>query len=399
MNPPGSRTEHPERWLLVSCSRTQMEPELEVQVRTLLETAALDWTSLIQQARMHGVISLLHHHLSRLNFECVPPDSREILQTLTRNALLRTLQQVAGMRQILELLTSRQINALLYKGPSLAQLAYRQIGLRQSGDLDILVDSSQLKAARDAILSLGYELILKPHAEEDGRVYQGYDLLHPTSRIAVDLQDRFGIRNSSFALTFDELWQRHQVVGVGGVDVPTLSNEDYLLVLCAHGAQHRWGYVKWICDIGELLRASPTLDWTWIFERAQTLQTERILNLGLLLAEGVGGAALPNRVKAPVSTDKVAQAMVDEVYYWMFHEVTTLSDLLRLQWFALRFDLRLRKQLRNKVKNTFFILSRRIEPQDRDTSAVKLPRSLRVLYYVFRPVRILADYRFGRHQH
>jgi len=43
-----------------------------------------------------------------------------------------------------------------------------------------------------------------------------------------------------FALDLEQLRPRLKVTSLGGVSVRTLSSEDLLLVLCAHGTKHCW---------------------------------------------------------------------------------------------------------------------------------------------------------------
>src|SRR5690606_30321214 len=123
------------------------------------------------------------------------------------------------------------------------------------------------------LLSVGYEPIASEEhrqlqKKDPGRSYQGYDLAHPETRVIVDLQERPGVRYSSFHVDMDELWSRHIIVNVSGIQLPTLSKEDCVLVLCAHGTQHRWQKLKWVCDLAELLRTHPDMDWDRIWATA-----------------------------------------------------------------------------------------------------------------------------------
>ena len=63
-----------------------------------------------------------------------------------------------------------------------------------------------------------------------------------------------------------------------------LAPEDSLLILCVHANKHQWSRLGWICDIAEMLRSHPDLNWPVVMEQARMLRSERMLLLGLLLA-------------------------------------------------------------------------------------------------------------------
>src|SRR3712207_8653927 len=43
-----------------------------------------------------------------------------------------------------------------------------------------------------------------------------------------------------------------------------------LLILCVHGTKHIWGRLSWICDVAELLRTQPDMDWEYVLDRKST---------------------------------------------------------------------------------------------------------------------------------
>ena len=59
----------------------------------------------------------------------------------------------------MKLLESNGINAIPYKGPVLANLAYGNLSFREFGDIDILINKSDALKAKEIMISNGYELI------------------------------------------------------------------------------------------------------------------------------------------------------------------------------------------------------------------------------------------------
>lgn len=78
-----------------------------------------------------------------------------------------------------------------------------------------------------------------------------------TERISIDLH--WDVAPKYFAVNFDSeaIWPRLQTVDLGGKAVNSLSVDDLLLILCIHGAKHRWCRLSWLCDVVLLLNANP----------------------------------------------------------------------------------------------------------------------------------------------
>jgi len=54
------------------------------------------------------------------------------------------------------------------------------------------------------------------------------------------------------------IWRRQGTLSVLGTNVRWPAAEDLLLILCLHASTHRWGELKWIVDIAELLRTQSS---------------------------------------------------------------------------------------------------------------------------------------------
>ena len=70
----------------------------------------------------------------------------------------KNLLMTGELIKILKLLKVNDINAIPYKGPVLANLAYGTISLREFNDLDIFVNKCDTYEVYKLMLSLGYEL-------------------------------------------------------------------------------------------------------------------------------------------------------------------------------------------------------------------------------------------------
>src|SRR5205823_835447 len=104
-------------------------------------------------------------------------------------------------------------------------------------------------------------------------------------------------------------------------DLLVLGAEDLLLVLCAHATKHSWSRLVWICDVARLVAVAGTrMAWPEVFARARAAGASRILSLGLLLANRVLMAPLPEDVLARLRRDAAAICLAEEIAAGMFEQ-------------------------------------------------------------------------------
>ena len=88
-------------------------------------------------------------------------------------------------------------------------------------------------------------------------------------------------------LDLESLEDPLESVSLTGKTVPNLPQRELLLILCAHGGKHYWKRLRWLCDVGEMLRTEQDLDWQKLIVRAKGLRCRRILFLGNLSGQGL----------------------------------------------------------------------------------------------------------------
>ena len=134
----------------------------------------------------------------------------------------------------------------------------------------------------------------------------------------VDLQDSIAGNHFYFRIDDKRFENRLGSLLLLGSSVPNLPVEEGLLILCIHGAKHLFERLKWICDIAELIRAHPGIDWDRVVKLAKTFRIERILYLGLFLAHTMLDIDLPAVIlKKAVNNSEVrslAEGVQDKLF-------------------------------------------------------------------------------------
>ncbi len=143
-----------------------------------------------------------------------------------------------------------------------------------------------------------------------------------------------------------------------------------------------WSRLIWICDVARLLDSSPGLDWEAVTKEAKRTGLWRALALGVLLADRVAGATVPQAVLKRFEADTTAANLAQHIEENLFAAPgSTPKGRIPYNIQLLGF----RDRVKSLVSLDF------LRPNERDLAAFPLPKSLHALYYVIRPFRIFRD--------
>jgi len=379
----------PEHALLLACAHAHVDTETAARLQLLLARSP-DWASVLAAARKHGVTPLLYHALASSAAETVPKDTLEGLRREFRANSLRNLLLTKELLRILRHLESGGVRAVPYKGPLLAEAVYGDLSLRHFADLDILVRREDVSKASESLAALGYHLSLEGNVPRAAYLQSMHHFTFVRDNGLAPLELHWGVaeRYFAFSLDTDRLWERLQTANLAGAAVPSLAPEDLILVLCVHGSKHGWEGLNHICDVAELVRANPGMNWEQALQQARATGGERMLFLGLALASNLLGATLPEGILRTIEADSAARNLCAEVIHRLLSEAEVPRDASERARFF-RFHLRVRERLRDRVRCCLHLV---FTPSQEDWQAVRLPESLSFLHYALRPFRLAFKY-------
>jgi hypothetical protein len=355
----------------------------------------LDWSWMLYTALQHGVMPLLYRNLCAVGPEAVPHTVLAQLKGLFHANALHHWWLAAELCTLVQLLAAHEIPAIPYKGPVLAATVYGDVALRQSGDLDLVMPKRDLLRAKALLMTHGYQpWVAMTEAQERLHLQTRYfyNMVHLKTGVVIDVHWTFTSRHWSFPINLGRLWREREYVSLADTQVPSFRPEDVLLLLCAHGAKHYWSRLGWLCDIAELLRVYPGLDWDWLLVEARRLGALRMLLLGLCLPQILLGTTLPAEVMHHLEANAVVRALAAQVRGWLFRAAdeprSTVADYL--------FSLRMRERWQDRVPYVLFLLPgylhQVITPNEHDHALLPLPRPFMFLSYGVRPVRLMGHY-------
>ena len=381
----------PEKQLLVSCARTRMVPEIAERLREIA-AGPLDWDFVLSEATENSVGPLLEMNLRAVVPDAAPAVAMERLKITCRANTVRCLFLAAELHKILELFRTAGIVAIPYKGPVLAEQAYGNLTLRNFDDLDIILPQRDLMKAHEVMLGLGYRARFPWILSKDSKtalVPGEYNYRDEKRRAVVELHTELTLRHFPVAPDIDRFAQRMVKVMVAGREVLTLAAEDLLSALCVHGSKDFWERISWIADVAELIQRQTGFDWDRAFRTAESLRVERMLHLGLALANDLLQAPMPEEIRKRVRDDAEAVTVAREA------GERTLSRNLSGVSAGKRMRFR-RRMVRGILAGWRYSLRLAVIPAEEDWEMVQLPRLLAPLYLALRPLRLLAKYGWAR---
>lgn len=375
--------------LMDLCSLFVAAGHAEEQVRVRIETPdALNWDRLLNLSEYHCVSPVINTVLNRYFSDCVPTSATQRLSEICRDVERRSFALGGELIRLRHLFQSAGISFLTIKGPTLAQMVYGDVMLRDFRDLDVLIEKKDAVAVFKLMKEAGFSPQLQICEHEL------IDYMHFCGQLPFR-------RVLGSPLVIDVHWELHslkpeksyffwkQQSSFFTKDFDTLSPEMLMLFLCTHGTVDNWERLKSILDVALAAKGLSPEELNAIVQLAAELKVERQLQLGLAAVCQLCPDAVPGygnlELRQSQSLNHIAT---------IFSSYGNIAPTLKEQK-----ELSLRLQARETgmiAASTTRILKVLFVPNLEDWLSMRLPSRLFGVYYVTRPFRVLVSKLFGK---
>ncbi|HKX31395.1 MAG TPA: nucleotidyltransferase family protein [Blastocatellia bacterium] len=359
----------------------------------------LDWDRFLREIDRHGMWPLFGHWLDSFPCAKAPAGVRDESRRRRQQLALRNLRLTGELRELLESMMTRGVEAIPVKGPTLAMLAFDDVTRRQFCDLDLLVTESELALCAALIVERGYRPISPVESVRDAtfrRVTNVLEFIHPEKGYFVELHWRLSADLLPLDLSAARRERRLVETFPGGKRMPTFAPEPLLLYLSIHAAKHCWSKLNWAADIAWLVERRPDLDWDYLFTLARQQRSLRPLKLALALSRDWLGVSLPEAVNRAIDADRAAAELAARVVSWWALPEEQAPSPENRRWERSRFFFEIQGDWVNRGRYLVHLL---FAPNRCDWNFVRLPARWTGLYLVLRPLRLLLIFllpsRFG----
>ena len=379
----------PERSVLLICARPFLNNSDRANLGPRLDSS-LNWETLFSTARRHGLLPLMYHHLSQLGLDRIPPATAQNLKLSYQENVARNIVLLDELLAISVELKSRGIESLPFKGPVLGLFAYGDPGLRQSADIDLVVQLKDVGRASQCLTEHGYRLTRSLDARQVKFLVarqHNIQFAQDQGRVMIELHWRIAPKLFAKGLGADDLWSKLETTTIKKVELSSLPVEPLLLALCVHGARHLWERLSWVTDLAAVISSARSIDWTEVWALARRTQTQRMLLVGLQLAHELLQAPLPTEMAMAISDDAITTKVADTLATKLF-QIQPQSSFRH----TFRSNLRMRNGWSSRLRYCGFAIS----PTDGELELMSVPRGFNFVYYGLRPWRLLST-RKSRH--
>jgi hypothetical protein len=288
------------------------KPQLDKRSRGEFVRKPIDWPNLWVLADDHGMLPLLAARLQEVDESTAPPEFREKIREWQRSQMVFSLSLNAELFRLLDRFSSAGLEVLLTKGPALAARCYGDPGSRQYTDLDLIVRDKDILRVTEMMIALGYDSKVPLRAIEAKKLPGEYVFSQRDTGLIVEFHTERTFRYHPRRLPVERLFERRACVRFDGHDVPALSVEDELILICIHGAKHFWTRLMWIADVAALV-SRQGVNWDLALAAAREVSAERMLRLGLRLSFDVLGVELPRQIAADAHADPAASRIAAQI--------------------------------------------------------------------------------------
>jgi hypothetical protein len=363
--------------LLLACAVWEpSERQLEI-VRTRAD-ARVDWKEWFELVHAHRLVPHAQRALGAVR-ALPPPDVAEALMRETVTIAARSLARAQQLAELLKVLDGVGVRALPFKGPALSLAAYRDLGVRDSIDLDVVVCPHDIDAARDAMLRAEYMPRTDMSAAQERTLQRSFGhfvYAAPNGGASVELHWRFAAPRYPWSIPAEEVLARSVTIDLAGWPAASPDEADQLLLQLMHGARHQWERLEWLVAFAQLLGRVRENEEVLI-ERAEANGSSRALSLALRLAHDLLGAPLSPRLGALAGEERSAARAAQIVSAIEAAAFSTDQPYV--------FNMAMMDRGRDRAR---YIALSVLSPTPREWELVRLPDWLVFLYYPIRLVRV-----------
>jgi len=243
---------------------------------------------LFSLAAENRVAALIYRNSLDLQF--MPQVLRDRLENAYYTVLRENIKHLEETFRISDTLKDNGIESIVLKGSAASDLLFRDAGLYPTGDIDILVRSSDISKAHGIFKNIGYEIFGNTDLEEsDCLNYQGkayfLDLHLKLATPYFDIPDEFW-------------WEESISVTHCNKSLKILSGERYLLFSILHLFSHQYRILKFFVLIDAIICGHEGgMDWDKVVHYCERYGLRRVVFLTLKLLNEMMGTEVPALIR------------------------------------------------------------------------------------------------------
>ena len=279
--------------LLLACTRQVLLAEHQDEVRNIASSGQVQWDILFQTALDHGVAPLIYTNLRRCGGEelGIPQEIIEQFQlTFFQNMSFKERER-ENLVEALCLFEAMDIEVMLIKGVALDTLVYHDSYVTMPQDMDIVLRVRKEELTIKELRDIGESLHRK------GIEYDFFEHHDVTM-------------NNAIPIDFNRIWDDAQSINLSDRNVYVMSPEDLLVAACINSCRKRFFRLKSMCDIAEIIKKYPDLNWQIVVDNSIAWECNYIVYSALLVTKRLLGCEIQADVFANLKVGRTRTRLI-----------------------------------------------------------------------------------------
>lgn len=329
----------------------------------------------------HGVFPLVYHTL-KTHTELIPEDILSIMKFENMGIAKKNMLMTAELIKVMKLLEENNIEAIAFKGPTLSQMAYGDIALRQYVDLDILIKKES------------FDITLKLFSKKNYHTKYNYTraytkvkdiipdhmFINKKTNIITEIHNKLFSYNFPIKINNNDFFKNVMYIELGSNQLKTFHPEYLLFYLCLHGTKHLYSRISWILDIDKLIKDKKyDFDWNLFQSLVEKSNSKTMVYIGLYLAKNLFDTEIP---------EKILKEQNKKHKYLIRYIINTQDDPYEVTDRFTYQNLIMFDSLKNKISYCFYLF----KPTVADYQFIPQMDGNNFFYYMLRPFRLLTRY-------
>ena len=350
----------------------------------------IDWDEFVSLTIKHRLVSHVLQHSEYLAEHFPIPTYEKLIDIRLKHSKTSLSYAIHAIR-IFQEFKENDVSHIFFKGPLLSLELYNDIGYRNFGDIDVLVEKHDVEKAKNLLEELGFYCIYpkikltKKQKEVNYSISHHYQFKHPVQPIHIELHWSITNPKSFFGMESHDIISNSISLKVSNYELPYISKIENIVFLAAHGSIHQWYRLFWIKDFSKLLTKVNSDDLEKAFELSKNLNLQNCFIQACLLSNLLYKTEVPdfknfsikqNLKKIPLNSisekDLSKQGLIGKIRF-VIYRIKLKPDL-----------------------NYYFELIYRLRTHLLDWELIKLPEKLFFMYYILRPFLLLYRFLFKR---
>lgn len=364
---------NPEIALIILCCRVFLKTGDIESLRLFIANNNIYWDKVYHLSKEHRIRPIIFNILFQVK-ELVEEKTFQLYRSFCINFSSRILSRKAESDRIINLLFQRGIHVRQYKGLEFSSLIYKDMGLRESADMDIIIAEEDLDGLIDTMINEGYEM----------KKHQFYDMF-PAQYLRLHKDacfDKPGIFGGSFNFEFHYRPTKYRMNMMTSFN--QLLGNDYLssyrqygyddyykLMLINNGVSDYYPTLRSLLDLVFFHEDKPVNHELKRFDLLRRVLSDHLFNLPFTGFNEHDDRSLHNTSRLLLNRLLKRPQILHSELLWHIFPALKFSKGIRNKW---------------KILSQSFIVF--ITPAGNDIAGVRLP--FYALYYFAKPFLLIA---------